>query len=544
MIFRWPYFQYFDDKQENQKTMNKFTFGMRKHTLLATAAVLLLTACGKQEPEPVVAAAAIPAPDSWLISNVRIIDGSGAPGVNGAVRIEGNRILELGTLQALPGETVIDGQGQVLAPGFIDTHSHADRLLFEHPEALAAVGQGITTVIFGQDGGSPMPLGDFYARLEADPVALNVASYSGHNTLRDAVLGKDFKRPANDAELERMQTLLEADLQSGALGLASGLEYDPGINSEPEEVIRLARVAAQYGGRYISHIRSEDRWFFEALEEIINIGRETGMPVQISHFKLALKSLWGRAPEVLAMLDQARAEGVDITADIYPYEYWQSDMSVMVPDRDPNNIKEITFALAELAPPEGITFSQFDPDPSLVGQTLTAVAAARGETPVETFSALLAESQAMAEATGKGADSIIAASMTEEDIISLLKWPHTNVCTDGDLVDLHPRGMGSFPRVLGRYSREMGALTLEEAVHKMSGLTARHMGFSDRGLIAPGMAADLVLFNPETVIDNATMADPQAANTGITTVWVNGESVFDNGATTGNKPGVILRRKD
>lgn len=510
--------------------------------LLASFASVLLISCEAKEEVAAPSVMDLPQANSTLISNVRIVDGSGASAFSGAVRIQGDRILELGQLQPLQGETVIDGEGQVLAPGFIDTHSHADRDLLEQPGALAAVGQGITTAIFGQDGGSPLPLSDFYAQIEAQPVALNIASYSGHNTLRDAVMGSDFKRPANDAETEQMQTLLEADLQAGALGLSSGLEYDPGINSETDEVMQLARLAAQYGGRYISHVRSEDRWFLEALAEIIEIGRETGMPVQISHIKLAMKSLWGRAPQILALLDQARAEGIDITADIYPYEYWQSNLSVLVPDRDPNNIEEITFALAELAPPEGIIFSQFDPDPGLVGQTLSAVAEARGETPVETFSALLAESQAMEAETGEGADMIIAASMTEADIITLLQWPHTNVCTDGMLNDQHPRGMGSFPRVLGRYTRELGALSLEQAVHKMSGLTARHMGITDRGMIAPGLAADLVLFDPDTVIDNATTSDPHAANTGITTVWVNGEAVFDQGSITGKRPGVVIRR--
>jgi N-acyl-D-amino-acid deacylase len=520
--------------------MKTITTVVIRRTILAGLASLALSACDGQPPEPVVAEAE--PVNSWLISNVQIIDGSGAAAFPGSVRIADDQIVAVGELEPLPGEAVVDGGGQVLAPGFIDTHSHADRDIIAQPGALAAVGQGITTAIFGQDGGSPLPLSDFYAQIEAQPVALNIAAYSGHNTLRDAVMGKDFKRPATAAETEQMQSLLEADLRAGALGLSSGLEYDPGINSDPAEVMQLARLTAQYGGRYISHVRSEDRWFREALEEIISIGRETGIPVQISHIKLALKSLWGRAPEIIARLDQARAEGIDITADIYPYEYWQSDLSVLVPDRDPNNIKEISFALAELAPPEGIIFSQFDPDPSLVGQTLSAVAAARGETPVETFSTLLAQSQAMTEETGEGADMIIAASMTEADIITLLQWPHTNVCTDGMLVDLHPRGMGSFPRVLGRYVRELGALTLEEAVHKMSGLTAAHMGFTDRGLIAPGMAADLVLFDPATVTDNATTADPQAANTGITTVWVNGRAVFENGDITGQRPGVIIRR--
>ncbi len=502
----------------------------------------MLTACKPGQPEAVPPAVTEAAPQSWLISNVRIIDGSGSPAYAGAVRIQDDRILEVGALQPLDGETVVDGGGQALAPGFIDTHSHADSELQDRPDALAAVGQGITTAIFGQDGGSALPLSDFYAQLEQHPVALNVASYSGHNSLRDAVLGADYKHPASDAQTEQMQSLLEADLQAGALGLASGLEYDPGIYSEPSEVIHLARVTAQYGGRYISHVRSEDRWFFEALDEIISIGREAGIPVQISHIKLAMKSLWGRAPEVLAKLDAARAEGIDITADIYPYEFWQSTLYVLVPDRDPNNHTEIAFALSELAPPDGITFSRFDADPSLVGQTVSAIAAARNQTPEQTFSELLAESQAVKAETGEDADMIIARGMTEADIITLLQWPHTNVCTDGSLDDRHPRGAGSFPRILGRYVREMGALDLPTAIHKMSGLAAQHMGFTDRGLIAPGQAADLVLFDPDTILDNATPANPQAANTGISTVWVNGVEVFADGRASGNFPGRIIRR--
>ncbi|HET6565900.1 MAG TPA: D-aminoacylase [Xanthomonadales bacterium] len=520
--------------------MNPICTAFTRHILAALLATLLLSGCnGDRSEQPGAESKSV---GSFLITNVRIIDGSGAPAVDGAVRVYGNRILAVGAIEALEGESVFDGGGQVLAPGFIDTHSHADRNLFEMPDAPAAVGQGITTVIFGQDGGSPLPLSDFYSKLEANPAAVNVAAYSGHNTIRDAVLGKDYQRPANDAEAERMQTLLEADLEAGALGLSSGLEYDPGIYSEREEVMQLARVTAQHGGRYISHVRSEDRWFLEALEEIIAIGRETGIPVQISHIKLAMKSLWGRAPEIIAQLDQARAEGIDITADIYPYEYWQSSMYVLVPDRSPDNRTEIAFALAELAPPEGITFSRFDADPALVGQTLAAVAATRGQDPVDTFSELLRTSQAMEAESGEGADMIIAASMTEADILDLLRWPHTNVCTDGMLQDLHPRGTGSFARVLGRYVRELGALSLEEAVHKMSGLSAAHMGITDRGLIVPGMAADLVLFNPDTVLDNATMANPQAPNSGISTVWVNGQVVYENGETSGKLPGMIIRR--
>ena len=311
----------------------------------------------------------------------------------------------------------------------------------------------------------------------------------------------------------------------------------------PTEVLQLAKLAAQHHGRYISHIRSEDRYFEKALDEIINIGRVTGMPVQVSHIKLAMKRLWGRAPEFLAQLNAARDEGIDISADIYPYEYWQSNLMVLLPGRDITDRKEVELALTELAPPDGLWMTQFDPQPEYVGKTLTEIADLRHTDPATAFMQLISESMAMEKETGEPADAIIGTSMTEEDILALLTWPHTNVCTDGGLVDLHPRARGSFPRVLGRYVRGMGRLPLAEAIHKMSGLSAAHMGITDRGLIQAGQAADLVLFDPATIIDNATPQDPQALSTGISQVWVNGQTVYENGAASGKHPGVFIRRE-
>jgi len=482
------------------------------------------------------------APSSWLLTHVTVLDGSGSAGFSGSVRIDGSKIIAVGELEPLPGERSIDGGGQVLAPGFIDTHSHMDRDLFDQPEALAAVSQGITTIIVGQDGFSPFPLAGFIQHLKTRPAAVNVAVYAGHNTIRREVMGKDYRRKASDAEVERMESLLLGELDSGALGLSTGLEYDPGIYSDPAEVLSLAKLAAQRGGRYISHIRSEDRHFEQALDEIINIGRVTGMPVQVSHIKLAMKRLWGRAPEFLAKLDAARKEGIDITADIYPYEYWQSDLLVLLPGRDITDRKEVELALTELAPPDGLWMTQFDPQPEYVSKTLSEIAALRNTDPATAFMQLISESMAMTEKTGKPADAIIGTSMTQEDILTLLSWPHTNVCTDGALVDLHPRARGSFPRVLGRYVREMGRLSLAEAIHKMSGLSAAHMGFTDRGLVKAGMAADLVLFDPATVLDNATPQHPEALSSGITRVWVNGQIVFENGAASRRYPGTMIRR--
>ena len=481
-------------------------------------------------------------PPGFLITNVEIIDGSGSPAVAGDVRVNAGLIAEMGDLQKCDGETVVDGGGHTLTPGFIDTHSHADGGIFEHPDALVVVSQGITTVVVGQDGGSPYPLDDFFTKLEQAPATVNVASYVGHNTIRNEVLGEDYRRTATDDEVAVMAGILASELESGALGLSAGLEYEPGIYSETSEVLTLAHVAADAGGRYISHIRSEDRWFEDALDEIILIGRETGMPVQISHLKLAMKRLWGDAAKTLAKLDAARADGVQITADIYPYEYWQSTIMVLLPERDYTDREAIAEVLDQIAPPDGLWMTRFDPNPDYVGKTLTEIAALREVDVVTAFSQLAEEADLMQQETGQRAESIIGTSMQSSDISELIAWPETNICTDGGIVNLHPRSAGSFPRVLGRYVREQNLMSLESAVHKMTGLTAAHMGFTDRGLIRQGAVADLVLFDPDTVIDHATPLAPSELSEGITSVWVAGELVFADGATTASRPGRVIRR--
>ena len=510
---------------------------MARHVLAASLLLAALSAC---EREPLPSAD----PSSQLITDVIIIDGTGAARLEGSVRFMNAEIISVGDLEARPGERIIDGGGLVLAPGFIDTHSHVESELFEQPGALAAVSQGITTAIIGQDGDSPFPLLDFRFRLIENPAAINIASFSGHNSIRRHVMGKDFRRRPSNAEMSIMEQFLKEDLATGALGLSTGLEYDPGIYSDTAEVIALASVAASQGGRYTSHVRSEDRWFEQAIDEIIEIGREAEVPVHVSHIKLAMTSLWGRAPEILAKMDAARNTGIDISAEIYPYEYWQSGMMVLLPQRDITDRAEVEFALTEIAPPDGFWFTQFDPRPELVGKTLTEVAGMLGTDPVSAFMTLIAESEAMSQETGKNADMIIGTSMREEDIKALMSWPQSNICTDGSLADLHPRGIGTFPRILGRYVREQGLMSLEEAIHKMTGLSAQNMGLKDRGVIAAGAAADFVLFDPKTVIDNATPQDPSAPNTGISKVWVNGRVVYENGQATGRHPGKFIARPD
>ena len=477
-----------------------------------------------------------------LITNARIIDGTGSPAVVGSVRLSGDRITAMGELTQNESDEIIDAGGLVLAPGFIDTHSHSDRLILAERDAQAKITQGITTAVVGQDGDAPYPLADFFAALEATPAKVNIAAYAGHNTLRDEVMGADFRRTANEDEINAMSALLEQELAAGALGLSTGLEYEPGIHSETREVVRLAQLTADAGGRYISHVRSEDRWFEDALEEIIEIGRVTGIPVQISHLKLAMASLWGSADEILARLNAAREEGIDLTADLYPYTYWQSNMMVLLPERDPLDLDAIDFVIAELAPPDGIIFTHFPAEPGYVGMTLTEIAEVREQRPSEAFSALAQLSIAHEAATGEMGDMMIGTSMRDDDIAAFMAWPHTNICTDGSLRDRHPRGAGSFPRVLGRYVREQGVLSLESAIHRMTGLAAQHMGFAERGVIAPGLMADLVLFNPDTVMDRATTSEPFAPSEGIHSVWVAGERVLHEGKVSEAFPGRVIRR--
>lgn len=474
---------------------------------------------------------------STLITNARIVDGSGKPAFDGSVRIQGERIVAVGRLKPRTGETVVDAGGLVLSPGFIDTHSHHDRGLFDNLDALAAVSQGVTTIVVGQDGSTKFPVGELFERIAKTPPALNVATYVGHNTLRKIAMGQNFQRHATPEEIERMKELVREGMEAGALGLSTGLEYDPGIYSSTDEVVTLARVAASYGGRYISHIRSEDRDFWRALDEIVEIGRVTRMPVQVSHMKLAMTDWWGQTDRFLGVMDRARAEGVQITGDIYPYEYWQSTLTVLFPDRDFTNRASAEFALRSVSTPEGLRLSAFSPDPSLVDHTVAEIAKMRGTDPATTLMALIAETR------GPDAhESVIGTSMQPDDIAKLIAWPYSNICSDGQLDDEHPRGAGAFTRVLRVYVRERGSLTLEAAVNKMSGAAAEHVGIRDRGLIQPGAYADLVLFDPVTVADRATIKDSRALSTGIQKVWVNGGLALESNRPTGLHTGQAVKR--
>lgn len=461
------------------------------------------------------------------------------------VGVRADTIAAMAPAGALKGVATkeVDAHGLVLAPGFIDTHSHHGSGLLKNPSSVATISQGITTIIVGQDGGSEWPLKKYFQLLTDSPVVVNVGSYSGHNTLRDHVLKNDFKRKSTQAEIDSMVALLKKDMDAGAFGLSTGLEYDPGIYSAKDEVLQLSKVLPAYGGRYISHMRSEDRYFWDALQEIITIGRDVKIPVQISHFKLAMRGLWGKADTTLQLLEAARKEGIEITADLYPYTYWSSTIRVLFPDRNFNDEKEAAFILKEVTSPEGIIFSSYEPNPEYNGKSLAEVAKAEKKSPEKMLIELIKRLDDCDKQHGDCNGSIVATSMDEQDVKKLMQWPHTNICSDGSSAGRHPRGFGAFTRVLGHYVREEKTLSLDEAVYKMTALAAAQLGIQKRGSIKVGYYADLVLFDPEKVKDEATIQNPQQISVGINRVWVNGVEVFSEGKATGNRSGKVIYRK-
>lgn len=474
-------------------------------------------------------------PQTHLVTNIRLIDGTGLPASSESVRLLNDRIHDRGSLKAYPGETVTDGKGYVLAPGFIDSHSHHDWGLMEKPACIAATNQGITTIVVGQDGSST-PIDSIQARVKRVPVSVNVATYTGQATLRSRAM-IDLSRNATEAEIDSMSRMLSREMDKGSLGLATGLEYEAAFYSNRDEVVALARTAASKGGRYISHIRSEDENIESALDEIIAIGREAKIPVQISHFKIAARSKWGSSARILAMLDQARQSGVNITADVYPYPMWHSTPRVLFPKKDFESLASAEKACQEYFDPASSVMTEYPANKSYEGKTVSEIARFNNETPPQALLRIIRES------AKPGMESaIVGTSMSEEDITRFMQWPNTNICSDG-AIDGHPRGHGAFARVLGKYVREEKIMSLEEAVHKMTGLSAEHVGIAGRGLVVPGYYADLVLFDPASVKDNATISQMTALSTGIVTVWVNGQVVFRDGAAVPNFPGKFVSRK-
>lgn len=477
-------------------------------------------------------------PSGTVIRGGTIYDGTGAPACKADVRIVGDTIVQVGRVTVQPGDKVIDATGLAVSPGFIDAHSHADGGVFDDPGAETHIRQGITTSVVGEDGGSHFPLADFFSHLQAKPVALNFASFVGHGTIRHEVMG-DADRKPTPAEEAKMRALVDQEMRSGALGLSTGLEYVPNRYANTDEVVDLATVAAKHHGIYISHVRNEDKYAFAAFKELIEVARRAHLPAEINHIKLGSSVVWHKAPDVISMMKAARQEGLDITADVYPYLYWQSTIRVLITTENFDDRKQWEQGLADIGGPERVLLTSYSPDPSWAGHTLTEIATTTGKDPITVAQTVVSQCYG----PGKhGEESVVVSAMCEDDLRTFIGCPLISFCSDGGLHVTHPRGAGSFPRDLGVYVRENGLLTLSEAIRKMTSQPAARFGFKDRGRIAPGMKADITVFDPKTVVDTATTKSPWSAPLGIPTVLVNGVAVLLDGKVTGAHPGRPLPR--
>jgi N-acyl-D-amino-acid deacylase len=545
-------------------------------------------------------------PESVLFRNASVLDGTGGPAFKADVLVDRGRIASVGEVSDRPaGARVIEATGLALAPGFIDVHSHLDFQLPYQPLAENMVRQGVTTIVGGQCGFALAPRGarasmlagylaalgvesqkmdfttlaDYFAELEKQGISVNAAMLAPHGMIREAAMGHKEGRPSS-AEMEAMKAMLRGAMEDGAFGMSTGLAYPPGYNSDTDELIELMRVCREYGGIYFSHIRNEADGVLEAVGEAIRVGEEAGVPVQISHVKAFGSPNYGKVREVLALIGQARSRGLDVTGDVYPYIASSTSLSaIMLPPsvlesgdmksvmsslRDPEERRKVReFAegrMLSMAPKEGVY--KLIPDALMVrlikwiladsnmvegvyghpeydGKTFKQIKKMRGFRGdiLDMGLEILAESQHDI--------TIISFMMSEADVRTALESPYIMIGSDGMGIasrGQHPRSFGTFPRVLGHYAREEGLLTLEQAVHKMTGMAAKKLGLEDRGVIEEGAIADLVLFNPETVIDRATFEKTKERPEGIIMVLVNGAVTVDNGRHTGARAGRVLRK--
>ena len=472
------------------------------------------------------------------IVGATLIDGSGRGAItDSVVLLKNDTIVAAGKrsqVQVPSGARMIDAAGLVVAPGFIDAHNHSDRGFSSDPSAASQVSQGITTVVVGQDGGSPFPVGEFLQDLDKNPIALNVLTFVGHATVRERVMGEDTNRLARPEEIEKMRQLVEQAMREGAMGLSSGLEYETGKPASTEEVVALAKVAGAHGGIYISHIRDEADNAFEAFAEALQIGREARIPVQISHIKLGTLKVWGKAKQVVELVNKARSRGQDVTADCYPYDAWSSTIRVLIPSGRHEDPIDVARGLADVGGPANITIVSCRAHPEYEFKTMAEISKAEKISPVELYMKIVRD----------GGAGVVCHSMKEADIQMFYRQPWVMVSSDGGIGSRHPRGAGTYPRVLGRFVRELRWLSLPEAIRKMTSFPAARFKLPDRGLIRPGFKADLVLFDPVRVIDRATFKDPQLVADGVQRVFVNGIEVWNEGKATGERPGQALRLHD
>ncbi|MBT8087837.1 MAG: D-aminoacylase [Gammaproteobacteria bacterium] len=539
---------------------------MTNFVALGLIALLLLSACSSRSVTPADGADS-DAETTVLLAGGTVFSGGDEPPIVADLLIRGDRIAAVGPSGSLNADLNLDVTGLAVTPGFIDLHSHAVREsaarsgLFRWPDAENLVRQGVTTVIGGPDGWSPLPLAEHFEEVEAAPAAVNYGAFVGHGAVRRQVTGL-VDRPATAAELDAMRETVAQAMRDGAFGLSSGLVYIPGSFADTHELIELARVAGQYDGIYISHMRDENLGVLDSAAELIRIAEEGGLPGQITHAKVMSTAMQGRSVDLLAMVDAAVARGVDITLDQYPYAAGSTGLTVQFPrwSRDGGNAKlaerlkdpamrerirtELIYQLTEVRgrnDPANVQLAYCNFDSSLDGLDLSQVLEQRGqEANIPNAADLIIELQ---EAGGCGA---IYHAMHPDDVAIIMQHPRTMIAADGGIeapgnAHPHPRNYGTHARVLGHYVRELGVLPLHTAIHKMTRMPADRIGLEDRGRIATGAVADIVVFDPDTVIDRATFIEPHQYAEGVHHVFVAGKAVLMDKRTTGARPGRVLR---
>ena len=496
-----------------------------------------------------------------IIRGGRIVDGTGSGAYRADVGIKNGRITEIGKLPDGKSGRIINAEGMVVAPGFIDIHTHTDRQILKRPSVENYIRQGATTVVGGNCGNSTYPVGEFLKKVDGKGTALNFALLVGHGAIRKEAIGKEDRQPTPE-ELNEMKQMVAQAMLDGAVGMSTGLTYVPGTYARTDELVELAKVAAGYGGFYATHMRSESLRLIEALEEAIEIGRRANISVQISHHKVAGVKLWGRSVKTLKMVDEAVKEGIDVMLDQYPYTRSSTGLSIMFPawSREGGKLKQrledtklrgkikkaIVKRFMDLYDsgcgdgPSKILISSCSTEPNIVGKNIEQITRMRGKEPT-----LENAAETIMDIQYKGGAGAIYHSMSDEDVERIMKHPRVMHASDGSAVTFgrakpHPRNYGTFPRVLARYVREKKMISLPEAVRKMTSLPASRLKLKGRGVLKKGMAADIVVFNPKSVADKATWQKPHQYAEGIPYVLVNGQLVIDDNKRTEAFPGKVL----
>lgn len=492
------------------------------------------------------------------INNARIVDGTGNPWFRGSIGIANGKIALISRRDITNADRVIDAGGMIVAPGFIDVHAHTEDI-FTNPTAENFLRMGVTSLVTGNCGGSTTDVAEFLGKIKTTPLAVNLATLIAHGSVRAKVMGLENRDPSPE-EQQRMNAMVEKAMREGAVGLSTGLIYVPGTFAKTEEVVELARVASRFGGIYASHIRNEGNEVVDAINEAINIGEAAKIPVEISHFKISSRALWGRSSQTIGLVESARKRGLQVTVDQYAYTASSTSLDARMPNwaiaggreegkkrlADPSTRKKIADEMkqglkkSKFKDYEFAYVASYRPNPEFNGKNIKEITKlVRGKT------SLASQIEQIFEMYEQGGAQMVYRVMDEADMQNIMRQSFTMIASDSGVRQFgsgvpHPRGYGNNARVLGRYVRELKLLTLEDAIRKMTSLPAQTFNLRDRGLLREGYAADMVIFDESKVADLATFENPHQYPTGFAYVIVNGRIVFDGTTMTGEMPGQPL----